>query len=43
MLAHQGATYLHQGDTYLVRSLDLTDGAALVGRPTRAMSPPPGR
>jgi DEAD/DEAH box helicase domain-containing protein len=30
MLAHQGATYLHQGETYLVRSLDLTDGAALV-------------
>jgi DEAD/DEAH box helicase domain-containing protein len=30
MLAHQGATYLHQGDTYLVRSLDLDDGAALV-------------
>jgi DEAD/DEAH box helicase domain-containing protein len=30
LLAHQGATYLHQGDTYLVRSLDLADGAALV-------------
>ncbi len=30
MLAHQGATYLHQGETYLVHSLDLEDGAALV-------------
>ncbi len=30
MMAHQGATYLHQGETYLVRSLDLADGAALV-------------
>jgi DEAD/DEAH box helicase domain-containing protein len=30
LLAHQGATYLHQGETYLVRSLDLADGAALV-------------
>jgi DEAD/DEAH box helicase domain-containing protein len=30
MLAHQGATYLHQGETYLVRSLDLEDGVALV-------------
>jgi DEAD/DEAH box helicase domain-containing protein len=30
VLAHQGATYLHQGDTYLVGSLDLADRAALV-------------
>jgi DEAD/DEAH box helicase domain-containing protein len=30
LLAHQGATYLHQGETYLVRSLDLEDGVALV-------------
>ena len=30
VLAHAGATYLHQGDTYLVSSLDLGDGAALV-------------
>ena len=30
VLAHEGATYLHQGDTYLVSSLDLADGAALV-------------
>jgi DEAD/DEAH box helicase domain-containing protein len=30
LLAHQGATYLHQGETYLVRSLDLDDSAALV-------------
>jgi DEAD/DEAH box helicase domain-containing protein len=30
LLAHQGATYLHQGENYLVRSLDLADGAALV-------------
>jgi DEAD/DEAH box helicase domain-containing protein len=30
VLAHQGATYLHQGDTYLVGSLDLADGVALV-------------
>jgi DEAD/DEAH box helicase domain-containing protein len=27
---HQGAVYLHQGETYLVRSLDLDDGVALV-------------
>lgn len=31
VLAHDGATYLHQGDTYLVSTLDLADGAALVG------------
>ena len=30
LLAHQGATYLHQGETYVVRWLDLEDGAALV-------------
>jgi DEAD/DEAH box helicase domain-containing protein len=30
LLAHAGATYLHQGDTYLVSSLDLADGVALV-------------
>ncbi len=30
VIAHEGATYLHQGDTYLVSSLDLADGAALV-------------
>jgi DEAD/DEAH box helicase domain-containing protein len=30
LMAHQGATYLHQGETYLVRSLDLEDGVALV-------------
>jgi DEAD/DEAH box helicase domain-containing protein len=27
---HPGAVYLHQGQTYLVRTLDLADGAALV-------------
>jgi DEAD/DEAH box helicase domain-containing protein len=31
VLAHDGATYLHQGDTYLVSTLDLADGVALVG------------
>jgi DEAD/DEAH box helicase domain-containing protein len=31
LLAHDGATYLHQGDTYLVSTLDLADGVALVG------------
>jgi DEAD/DEAH box helicase domain-containing protein len=31
VLAHDGATYLHQGDTYLVAALDLADGVALVG------------
>ena len=31
VLAHDGATYLHQGDTYLVSRLDLADGVALVG------------
>ncbi len=30
VLAHEGATYLHQGDTYLVSALDLADGVALV-------------
>ncbi len=30
VLAHDGATYLHQGDTYLVSALDLADGVALV-------------
>ena len=30
VLAHAGATYLHQGDTYLVSALDLADGVALV-------------
>jgi len=30
VLAHEGATYLHQGDTYLVGALDLADGVALV-------------
>ncbi len=27
---HEGAVYLHQGESYLVRSLDLDDGVALV-------------
>jgi DEAD/DEAH box helicase domain-containing protein len=27
---HDGAVYLHQGESYLVRRLDLTDGVALV-------------
>ena len=27
---HDGAVYVHQGDTYLVRSLDLDDGVAIV-------------
>ena len=31
LLAHDGATYLHQGDTYVVSTLDLADGVALVG------------
>ena len=31
LLAHDGATYLHQGDTYVVAALDLADGVALVG------------
>jgi DEAD/DEAH box helicase domain-containing protein len=31
VLAHDGATYLHQGDTYLVSRLDLADRVALVG------------
>jgi DEAD/DEAH box helicase domain-containing protein len=30
VLAHEGATYLHQGDTYVVSALDLADGVALV-------------
>jgi DEAD/DEAH box helicase domain-containing protein len=30
VLAHEGATYLHQGDTYLVGTLDLADSVALV-------------
>ena len=29
---HGGAVYLHQGETYLVRSLDLEDAIAVVGR-----------
>jgi DEAD/DEAH box helicase domain-containing protein len=29
---HEGAVYLHQGQTYLVQSLDLEDGVALVER-----------
>jgi len=29
---HQGAVYLHQGDTYLVRSLDLEDRVAVIER-----------
>jgi DEAD/DEAH box helicase domain-containing protein len=28
--AHEGAVYLHQGDTYLVLSLDLDEGVAIV-------------
>jgi DEAD/DEAH box helicase domain-containing protein len=30
VLAHTGAVYQHQGQTYLVRKLDLADGVALV-------------
>jgi DEAD/DEAH box helicase domain-containing protein len=30
LLVHEGAVYLHQGDSYLVSTLDLADGAALV-------------
>jgi DEAD/DEAH box helicase domain-containing protein len=30
LLAHDGAVYLHQGDTYLVSKLDLADRVALV-------------
>jgi DEAD/DEAH box helicase domain-containing protein len=30
LLVHEGAVYLHQGDSYLVSKLDLADGAALV-------------
>jgi DEAD/DEAH box helicase domain-containing protein len=30
LLAHEGAVYLHQGETYLVRTLDLDAHAALV-------------
>ncbi len=30
MLAHAGAVYSHQGELYLVRTLDLTDSVALV-------------
>jgi DEAD/DEAH box helicase domain-containing protein len=30
--AHEGAVYLHQGETYLVRSLDLADHVAVVAR-----------
>lgn len=29
---HQGAVYVHQGETYLVRALDLQDSAAVVER-----------
>ncbi|WP_166347725.1 DEAD/DEAH box helicase [Phytoactinopolyspora limicola] len=32
--AHPGAVYVHQGETYVVRSLDLVDGVALVERGT---------
>lgn len=30
--AHAGAVYVHQGETYLVRALDLADGVALIER-----------
>ncbi|MBV9204959.1 MAG: DUF1998 domain-containing protein [Actinobacteria bacterium] len=30
LLVHEGAVYLHQGDSYLVKTLDLDDRAALV-------------
>src|SRR5439155_9009563 len=31
---HTGAIHLHQGETYLVRKLDLTDSVALIERAT---------
>ena len=38
--AHAGAVYLHQGETYLVLSLDLDDNVAVVS-PGRAATTPP--
>src|SRR5215470_18902403 len=30
LIVHEGAVYVHQGDSYLVRTLDLEDRVALV-------------
>ena len=40
-LVHPGAVYLHQGQTYRVRELDLDDGAPSSSRSTAASTPSP--
>ena len=42
LLAHDGAIYLHQGDTYLVSTLDLADRVALVEPGDPGYTTPPG-
>jgi len=39
---HEGAVCAHQGNSYLVRTLDLHNQVALIRRASPARPPPPG-